>query len=211
MPGAPEPDSGSGSSGPFGGGDVESGATMRFSPAALKREIAEREAVRTDASAADASTSVAGDSAEPTPEATPSEAEAESEVTGPAGTVGDKDSEDGDRTSAPEADASRDPEPETDDEPATPEATGTPEADGTRADEPVSPVPGSTSQDASPQDTPPQDSNPHDSKPHDTPSQDTSQPAGTPPPVDAEAALAFGLVDHVMENRTPSQPPHSSR
>ncbi|MEU6708698.1 SCO5717 family growth-regulating ATPase [Streptomyces wuyuanensis] len=29
---------------PFGGGDVESGATMRFSPAALKREIAEREA-----------------------------------------------------------------------------------------------------------------------------------------------------------------------
>lgn len=30
--------------GPFGGGDVESGATMRFSPAALKREIAEREA-----------------------------------------------------------------------------------------------------------------------------------------------------------------------
>ncbi|WP_327272585.1 SCO5717 family growth-regulating ATPase [Streptomyces sp. NBC_01224] len=28
---------------PFGGGDVESGATMRFSPAALKREIAERE------------------------------------------------------------------------------------------------------------------------------------------------------------------------
>ncbi|MFF5660171.1 ATP-dependent Clp protease proteolytic subunit [[Kitasatospora] papulosa] len=29
--------------------------------------------------------------------------------------------------------------------------------------------------------------------------------------LDAEAALAFGLVDHVMENRTPSQPPHSSR
>ncbi|MER6119054.1 SCO5717 family growth-regulating ATPase [Streptomyces sp. NPDC001743] len=29
---------------PFGGGDVESGATMRFSSAALKREIAEREA-----------------------------------------------------------------------------------------------------------------------------------------------------------------------
>ncbi|RPK57401.1 CobQ/CobB/MinD/ParA nucleotide binding domain protein [Streptomyces sp. ADI96-02] len=31
-------------SGTFGGGDVESGATMRFTPAALKREIAEREA-----------------------------------------------------------------------------------------------------------------------------------------------------------------------
>ncbi|WP_326700158.1 SCO5717 family growth-regulating ATPase [Streptomyces sp. NBC_01754] len=36
---------GSGQDGPFGGGDVESGATMRFSPAALKREIAEREGV----------------------------------------------------------------------------------------------------------------------------------------------------------------------
>lgn len=36
---------------PFGGGDVESGATMRFSPAALKREIEEREAVRTDPAA----------------------------------------------------------------------------------------------------------------------------------------------------------------
>ncbi|MYS11815.1 topoisomerase II, partial [Streptomyces sp. SID6041] len=31
-------------SAPFGGGDVESGSTMRFSPAALQREIAERRA-----------------------------------------------------------------------------------------------------------------------------------------------------------------------
>lgn len=37
--------------GPFGGGDVESGATMRFSPAALKREIAEREAAANTAGA----------------------------------------------------------------------------------------------------------------------------------------------------------------
>ncbi|MFB6782981.1 SCO5717 family growth-regulating ATPase [Streptomyces sp. NPDC056352] len=45
---APSPASaegeGNGAPDPFGGGDVESGATMRFSPAALKREIAEREA-----------------------------------------------------------------------------------------------------------------------------------------------------------------------
>ncbi|MDF9807084.1 MinD-like ATPase involved in chromosome partitioning or flagellar assembly [Streptomyces sp. HB372] len=41
-PTAPAADGGD--AGPFGGGDVESGATMRFSPAALKREIAEREA-----------------------------------------------------------------------------------------------------------------------------------------------------------------------
>ncbi|MFE4451173.1 ATP-dependent Clp protease proteolytic subunit [Streptomyces sp. NPDC056796] len=29
--------------------------------------------------------------------------------------------------------------------------------------------------------------------------------------LDARAAVAFGLVDHVVENRTPSQPPHSAR
>ncbi|MEV7106571.1 ATP-dependent Clp protease proteolytic subunit [Streptomyces atroolivaceus] len=29
--------------------------------------------------------------------------------------------------------------------------------------------------------------------------------------LDARAALAFGLVDHVVENRTPSQPPHDAR
>ncbi|MFJ4972300.1 SCO5717 family growth-regulating ATPase [Streptomyces sp. NPDC088755] len=44
-PAAPAPSAeATGDPGPFGGGDVESGATMRFSPAALKREIAEREA-----------------------------------------------------------------------------------------------------------------------------------------------------------------------
>ncbi|MFF3959212.1 SCO5717 family growth-regulating ATPase [Streptomyces sp. NPDC001890] len=44
---APVPTGGTGDSGvvsdPFGGGDVESGSTMRFSPAALKRQIAEIE------------------------------------------------------------------------------------------------------------------------------------------------------------------------
>ncbi|MGW1552309.1 SCO5717 family growth-regulating ATPase [Streptomyces sp. NPDC002346] len=40
----PAEGAGNGAPDPFGGGDVESGATMRFSPAALKREIAEREA-----------------------------------------------------------------------------------------------------------------------------------------------------------------------
>lgn len=48
VPGATNPSvasgEGAGDPGPFGGGDVESGATMRFSPAALQREIAEREA-----------------------------------------------------------------------------------------------------------------------------------------------------------------------
>ncbi|ALU96578.1 topoisomerase II [Streptomyces globisporus C-1027] len=49
--------------GPFGGGDVESGATMRFSPAALKREIAEREAEDAAASEAGAGSGSAADSA----------------------------------------------------------------------------------------------------------------------------------------------------
>ncbi|MEU1125959.1 AAA family ATPase [Streptomyces sp. NPDC005899] len=46
-------DAGGGSPDPFGGGDLESGATMRFSPAALKREIAEREAADAARPAAD--------------------------------------------------------------------------------------------------------------------------------------------------------------
>ncbi|WP_069170389.1 SCO5717 family growth-regulating ATPase [Streptomyces griseus] len=41
--GQAEPEAGAGPDA-FGGGDLESGATMRFSPAALKREIAQREA-----------------------------------------------------------------------------------------------------------------------------------------------------------------------
>ncbi|MFD4775908.1 SCO5717 family growth-regulating ATPase, partial [Streptomyces sp. NPDC058427] len=40
----PEAADAGGAADPFGSGDVESGATMRFSSAALKREIAEREA-----------------------------------------------------------------------------------------------------------------------------------------------------------------------
>ncbi|GGY81838.1 topoisomerase II [Streptomyces nitrosporeus] len=58
------PDSGAGADGPFGGGDVESGATMRFSPAALKREIAEREA-EAEAAAAAAPAAGSGDVAGP--------------------------------------------------------------------------------------------------------------------------------------------------
>lgn len=50
---------------PFGGGDLESGATMRFSPAALKQEIAEREA----AAAAEAALPGAGSGPDPAPDA----------------------------------------------------------------------------------------------------------------------------------------------
>ncbi|MFD7618963.1 SCO5717 family growth-regulating ATPase [Streptomyces sp. NPDC059802] len=48
---SPAPGAGdsAGASDPFGGGDVESGSTMRFSPAALKRQIAEIEGGAADA------------------------------------------------------------------------------------------------------------------------------------------------------------------
>ncbi|MEU6957199.1 SCO5717 family growth-regulating ATPase [Streptomyces sp. NPDC045714] len=58
---ATAPAAGSGDAGPFGGGDVESGSTMRFSPAALKREIAEREAEAAAGSAEGAGSGAAAD------------------------------------------------------------------------------------------------------------------------------------------------------
>lgn len=54
----PAPTGGTGDSGgapdPFGGGDVESGSTMRFSPASLKRQIAEIEGRSADVTGGDA-------------------------------------------------------------------------------------------------------------------------------------------------------------
>ncbi|TLQ43366.1 SCO5717 family growth-regulating ATPase [Streptomyces marianii] len=71
-PGGPAPadastDPGDAAARPFGGGDVESGATMRFSPAALKREIAERDAAA--AAAAQEAGGVADGAPSPAPEA----------------------------------------------------------------------------------------------------------------------------------------------
>ncbi|MFI2779087.1 SCO5717 family growth-regulating ATPase [Streptomyces sp. ALB3] len=120
--GSEEADAVGGAPDPFGGGDVESGATMRFSPAALKQEIAEREAA-----AAEAGASGSGRSAEPTPPAAaPEEGGAE-----PAGPVNGDEPEGGDAAGVPEADAAQDPVRAAAEEPAT---------DAGPADEPAGPV-----------------------------------------------------------------------
>ncbi|MFC8231134.1 SCO5717 family growth-regulating ATPase [Streptomyces sp. NPDC057287] len=134
------PDPVSGASGPFGGGDVESGATMRFSPAALKQEIAEREAAKSEAAA-----SGSGDSTEPAPSAAPSEDGGEE----PAGPVGANDSTEGDETGTPEADAAQDSVRPADDAPETGDEPSAAQA-GTQAEGPADSAP-----DAAPQDAPP--------------------------------------------------------
>lgn len=58
---AAAPAAADGDAGPFGGGDVESGSTMRFSPAALKREIAERDAEAAAGSAGGTGSGAAAD------------------------------------------------------------------------------------------------------------------------------------------------------
>ncbi|MFF2730867.1 SCO5717 family growth-regulating ATPase [Streptomyces sp. NPDC058008] len=134
-PGPGDPDAAHGTSGPFDGGDVESGATMRFSPAALKREIAEREAA----------SSASDDSAGPTPPSArpgsaagsaPEEADDADGHEVPAAPAGGKDSED-DGDAAPEADAAPEPERAAADEPeADGEAVGSAAAPASREPEP---------------------------------------------------------------------------
>ncbi|AEN12718.1 MULTISPECIES: SCO5717 family growth-regulating ATPase [unclassified Streptomyces] len=136
--------------GPFGGGDVESGATMRFSPAALKREIAEREA----ASAAGAPGSAPQEPTAPEsgPETGTGEADADapaaSDASAPEGAADGgetTDAEDADDTAASTDAPAAEPEG-----PALAES-GTAEADATPEQEPRDARP---SVDA-PQDAPP--------------------------------------------------------
>ncbi|MFJ8887002.1 SCO5717 family growth-regulating ATPase [Streptomyces sp. NPDC102402] len=105
--GSAEPDA---VGGPFGGGDVESGATMRFSPAALKQEIAEREAARAEAAAPGS-----GASDEPPSPAGLSEGVGER----PDAPVDGQDPVDGEGADAPEADAGATDEGPSDDTPET--------------------------------------------------------------------------------------------
>ncbi|MFE3250061.1 SCO5717 family growth-regulating ATPase [Streptomyces sp. NPDC059209] len=72
---------------PFGAGDLESGATMRFSPAALKREIAEIDAAKQAAESAKSDADGATDDADgsvdgTTGDATPARSSAEDEQDG---------------------------------------------------------------------------------------------------------------------------------
>ncbi|MER5552728.1 SCO5717 family growth-regulating ATPase [Streptomyces sp. NPDC002793] len=143
-------------SGAFGGGDVESGSTMRFSPAALKQEIAEREAAKTEAQAEPSGT---GDSAGPASPAVPSEADGR-EFSGP---VDEKAPEADDAADAPETDTAREPV----------RAGGGPDTDDERADEPADFVT-DPPRPAAPQAPAPQAPAPHASAPRGTP------PGGTP-------------------------------
>ncbi|MFC8595809.1 SCO5717 family growth-regulating ATPase [Streptomyces atroolivaceus] len=129
-PGSEEPEVVSDASGPFGGGDVESGATMRFSPAALKQEIAEREAAKAEADA-DADASGSGRPAEPAPPA----AASEDGDADPADPVGEKNAGEDEGPEAPEAGAAQAPVRAADDEPETDD-----QQDDGQDDWPVAPV-----------------------------------------------------------------------
>ncbi|WNF29951.1 SCO5717 family growth-regulating ATPase [Streptomyces sp. C11-1] len=163
-----------GDPGTFGGGDVESGATMRFSSAALRREIAERDAkaaaeggagakaktdAETDADAADAvetgakagagdSASVSGTDSEASVSGTDSHVSASGTDTGSA------------------ALSRTDPETGSTDASVAPDASDSDDAPAAAAD-------------AAPQDAVPQDSVPQDAP---VPSADAPQPSAAPVP-----------------------------
>ncbi|MFJ7258059.1 SCO5717 family growth-regulating ATPase [Streptomyces sp. NPDC098085] len=124
---------------PFGGGDVESGATMRFSPAALKREIAEREeasrSADVDADGSGAGSASAGAGGDGT---------GESEGSGSVKAAdGNAEEPDGGAAAADSGAAAATPA-------ETPDA-----ATGDAADGPEGPAPSDAVTDAAPQDAPP--------------------------------------------------------
>lgn len=161
-----------GASDPFGSGDLESGATMRFSSAALKREIAEREAAAESAGADDGD-SGDGDGDEDVRDAVAgaesTEARSGSDTDGADGTH----SSDGSDLDLPDAaeepvvavtagePAEGESEEPSDAAPLAAEA----EADAApKADEPADSVPSDAPADAAPQDEP-ADSVPQDAAP----------------------------------------------
>ncbi|WP_329062798.1 SCO5717 family growth-regulating ATPase [Streptomyces sp. NBC_01429] len=153
-------DSAPGAPGPFGdgGSDVESGATMRFSPAALKREFAERDAEKeraakaaagnTGPAAADAPEGVAehadapatvgaGESTAPTepPAATPEPAVADSRADAESSTNADADGDaDGEHEGTDRAEASDAPQAESEAEAVHGPGAATADTDSDQAD-----------------------------------------------------------------------------
>lgn len=186
-------------------GDLESGATMRFSAAALKREFAELAAAdeaRQDASrqeeqqesTADATESAAGETAGGDPTATDISASDEVDGTGPSDSPADiavvdddavePEHTDGGDDVAGEDDAAGDDGPSAGDS-DTPDAAGdvgpAPETDPAQAAEPgPTAAADSASQDIAPQDVAPQHTAPEDAPPQDTAPQNTA-PADAPP------------------------------
>ncbi|MFJ3935388.1 SCO5717 family growth-regulating ATPase [Streptomyces parvus] len=164
--------------GPFGGGDVESGATMRFSPAALKREIAEREA---EAAAGAQSDEKAEEGNAPASSGT------ESEDASLSGTPSSGTSPSGTSPSGPSSEPSASPASDAGSAGAeVHDATGTDETPGAD-DAPAAPdaaVTDAGSQDVVPQDVVPQDAAPQDAPPQDAPppAADAPQAAAAPVP-----------------------------
>lgn len=171
-------DAPSGAAAPFGGGDLDSGSTMRFSPASLKREIAEREA----AAAAEAAAS--GDPVEPAAPEAADESASGSEVGSgsgfgdidaePSGPVNERGTGDPAEPTTASADA---PAPVADSAPA---ADDVPTTDPAQADEPADAV-----TDAVPEDGPSAGAPPAD-EPRDVPS---NMPAPWSPAPPAQGAL----------------------
>ncbi|MCF3169355.1 AAA family ATPase, partial [Streptomyces violaceoruber] len=203
---APLPASAAGSAdtGAFGGGDVESGATMRFSPAALKREIAEREAA--DSADQGPAAGSSGDSASgPATGPDTTAGSGAAAVAGPgaedssgAGGRGDREAGATDSGTGPE-DAAPEPSPSpaTDaaDDSRTDAGSGTrtdagpadAERDGTASGAGDDDAPGrddasGTASAAEPQDAGPQDAGPQDAAP-----QDAAAPVPWSPPAQGGA------------------------
>ncbi|MEU3920160.1 SCO5717 family growth-regulating ATPase [Streptomyces sp. NPDC029004] len=145
---------------PFGGGDLESGATMRFSPAALKREMEERAAAK-QAEAAP----------EPAPEsAAEGSGEPEADATGAPAVTAD---------TAADADAEEAPAEDVVDGGDEAEAEEPRDEDASEgaAEEPADSVP----QDSVPQDSVRQDPVPQDAVPHDAVPAVADEPQDAPP------------------------------
>ncbi|MFC9183629.1 SCO5717 family growth-regulating ATPase [Streptomyces globisporus] len=181
--------------GPFGGGDVESGATMRFSPAALKREIAEREAE----AAAGSDAGAKGDQK--------NDEEADAPVSSGTG------SEDASLSGASSAGASSElsvsPAPD-----AGSSDTGEGEAAGTGteaapavADAPAAP---SAVTDAGAQDVVPQDVVPQDAAPQDAPPPAADAPQAAPAPVPWSPPAQGGALPPLPPAFQPAAPASSA-
>ncbi|WP_328896686.1 SCO5717 family growth-regulating ATPase [Streptomyces sp. NBC_00236] len=161
---------------PFGGGDVESGATMRFSSAALKREIAEREAAAGADSGIAAEDGTEPEDGGPAADSVPAENDA---VAGDGDEVADEV-----RDSSEEADA----EPDSSSSAPSSTPSGTPplpasQDDPHEADAPfdAAPADGAASHDGP-------DDGPHADEPADAVPTDSAPSDAVPPPAPTDAA-----------------------
>ncbi|MET9209236.1 SCO5717 family growth-regulating ATPase [Streptomyces bacillaris] len=190
--------------GPFGGGDVESGATMRFSPAALKREIAEREAAaeasRTEGGADSSrtetsSTAADGTGSDPAPADHAVTGDSDREVSTDAGTKVSADADEpksAEATDVAASDGKANAVADSDDAPGT--TSDTPQAE----DAPADAVP----QDAATENAAPEIAAPEDAPPTTSP---TAPPAAPPAPQASAAPVPWSAP--VDGNALPPLPP----